>query len=40
MLELLVSLTTGLKNSPDLAIANVTGSNIANVLLVLGIAAF
>jgi len=39
MPELLVSLTSGLKNSPDLAIANVIGSNIANVLLVLGIAA-
>jgi cation:H+ antiporter len=39
MPELLVSLTSGLKNNPDLAIANVIGSNIANVLLVLGIAA-
>jgi len=37
--ELFVSLTSGLKNHPDLAIANVIGSNIANVLLVLGIAA-
>ena len=39
MPELLVSLTSGLQNKPDLAIANVIGSNIANVLLVLGIAA-
>ena len=39
MPELLVSLTSGLKSNPDLAIANVIGSNIANVLLVLGIAA-
>ena len=37
--ELFVSLTSGLKSHPDLAIANVIGSNIANVLLVLGIAA-
>lgn len=37
--ELIVSLTSGLKHHPDLAIANVIGSNIANVLLVLGIAA-
>lgn len=39
MPELFVSLTSGLKNHPDLAIANVIGSNIANVLLVLGVAA-
>jgi len=39
MPELLVSLTSGLQNKPDLAIANVIGSNIANVLLVLGVAA-
>jgi len=37
--ELLVSLTSGLRNSPDLAIASILGSNIANVLLVLGFAA-
>ena len=37
--ELLVSLTSGLRNSPDLAIATILGSNIANVLLVLGVAA-
>ena len=39
MPEMLVSLTSGLQNRPDLAIANVIGSNIANVLLVLGVAA-
>jgi len=39
MPEFLVSLTSGLQNKPDLAIANVIGSNIANVLLVLGFAA-
>lgn len=37
--EMLVSLVSGLRHNPDLAIANVIGSNIANVLLVLGIAA-
>ena len=39
MPEMLVSLTSALQNKPDLAIANVIGSNIANVLLVLGFAA-
>jgi len=39
MPEMLVSLTSGLQSKPDLAIANVIGSNIANVLLVLGFAA-
>ncbi len=37
--ELLVTLVSGLRNNADLAIANVIGSNIANVLLVLGVAA-
>ncbi len=37
--ELFVTLTAGLQNNADLAIANVIGSNIANLLLVLGIAA-
>jgi cation:H+ antiporter len=37
--EMLVTLVSGLRNNPDLAIANVIGSNIANVLLVLGVAA-
>jgi len=39
MPELLVTMTSGLKDNSELAIANVIGSNIANVLLVLGIAA-
>jgi len=39
MPELLVTMTSGLQDNSDLAIANVIGSNIANVLLVLGIAA-
>ncbi len=37
--ELLVSLTSGLRANADLAIANVIGSNIFNVLVVIGIAA-
>ena len=37
--EMLVTLVSGLRQNSDLAIANVIGSNIANVLLVLGIAA-
>jgi cation:H+ antiporter len=37
--EMLVTMVSGLRNNADLAIANVIGSNIANVLLVLGIAA-
>ena len=37
--ELVVTLVSGLQHNADLAIANVIGSNIANVLLVLGIAA-
>ena len=37
--EMLVTLVSGLRHNSDLAIANVIGSNIANVLLVLGIAA-
>tara|TARA_Y100000590_G_scaffold464665_1_gene634682 strand:+ start:2209 stop:3192 length:984 start_codon:yes stop_codon:yes gene_type:complete len=37
--ELLVSLEAALSGSPSLAIGNVVGSNIANVLLVLGIPA-
>ena len=39
MPEFVVSLTSGLQTDSDLAIANVIGSNIANVLLVLGVAA-
>jgi cation:H+ antiporter len=37
--EMFVAMVSGLQNKADLAIANVIGSNIANVLLVLGIAA-
>jgi cation:H+ antiporter len=39
MPELLVSFISGVQGKPDLAIGNILGSNIANVLLVLGIAA-
>ncbi len=39
MPEFVVSLTSGLQTDSDLAIANIIGSNIANVLLVLGFAA-
>jgi cation:H+ antiporter len=39
MPEMLVTLVSGLQRNADLAVANVIGSNIANVLLVLGIAA-
>jgi cation:H+ antiporter len=37
--ELLVSLNAALDGSPDLALGNVVGSNIANIALVLGITA-
>ena len=37
--ELLVSLQAALAGSPEIAIGNVVGSNIANVLLILGVAA-
>lgn len=39
MPELLVSLTAGLQQNADLAIANVVGSNVFNVLVVLGVSA-
>lgn len=39
MPEMFVTLTSGLQDNPDLAIANVVGSNIFNVLVVLGVAA-
>ena len=35
--ELLISIEAALKNAPGIALGNVVGSNIANVLLVLGI---
>jgi len=37
--ELLISLQAALKNAPGIAIGNVVGSNIANILFVLGIPA-
>ena len=37
--EMLITMVSGFRQNADLAIANVIGSNIANVLLVLGIAA-
>jgi len=37
--EMVVTMVSGLRNDADLAIANVIGSNIFNVLVVLGIAA-
>jgi len=37
--ELVVSVTAALKGAPELALGNVVGSNICNVLLVLGVAA-
>lgn len=39
MPEMLVTLIAGLRHNPDLAIGNIIGSNIANALLVLGVAA-
>lgn len=37
--ELVVSISSGMKNQADLAVGNVVGSNIANILLILGITA-
>jgi cation:H+ antiporter len=37
--ELVVSLSAALKDSPELALGNVVGSNIANIGLILGLAA-
>ena len=39
MPELFVSVNAALNNQPDIAIGNVIGSNIANVLLILGLCA-
>ena len=39
MPELMVTLTAGLNGLPDVGVGNVVGSNIANILLVLGAAA-
>lgn len=40
MPEMIVSVFAGLQGNTDIAIANVLGSNIANILLILGVAAF
>ena len=37
--ELVVSVTAALKGAPELALGNVVGSNVCNILLVLGVAA-
>lgn len=37
--ELVVSLQAAMNNQPDIAIGNVIGSNIANILLILGVSA-
>jgi len=39
MPELVVTLTAGLSEVPDLGVGNIVGSNIANILLILGTAA-
>lgn len=39
MPELMVSLDAALGGSPDIALGNVVGSNIANILLILGVSA-
>ncbi len=37
--ELVVSVNAALNNQPDIAVGNVVGSNIANILLILGLSA-
>ncbi|MDP1617693.1 calcium/sodium antiporter [Phenylobacterium sp.] len=37
--ELVTSLIAALRNAPDIAVGNVVGSNIANILLILGVTA-
>ncbi len=39
MPELVVTLTAGIQGLPDIGVGNVVGSNIANILLILGLAA-
>ena len=39
MPELVVTLTAGIQGVPDIGVGNVVGSNIANILLILGLAA-
>lgn len=38
--ELLVSVDAALRGVPDIAIGNIIGSNIANILLIIGLSAF
>ena len=38
--ELTVNLFAAFENQPDIAIGNITGSNLANILLILGISAW
>lgn len=38
--ELIVSITSALKGQADLSVGNVVGSNIANILLILGVSGF
>ncbi|HIC82055.1 MAG TPA: sodium:calcium antiporter, partial [Kiloniellaceae bacterium] len=39
MPELVVTLTAGIQGSTDIGVGNVVGSNIANILLILGVSA-
>lgn len=39
MPELMVTVTAGLREAPDVGVGNVIGSNIANILLILGVGA-
>ena len=39
MPELVVAVASGLEGAPDIGVGNVVGSNIANILLILGVAA-
>lgn len=39
MPELVVTLTAGIQGVPDIGVGNIVGSNIANILLILGLAA-
>jgi len=40
MPELLVTVTAGMKGVTDVGVGNIVGSNVANILLILGVAAF
>jgi len=40
MPELVVSITAALNGNPDIAVGNVVGSNIANILLILGVSTW